>query len=72
MLLLDKSVCTPDAQCNAKMCALAAARRWLCWFSLHQRIKSLQRLPEFDLALFDRFMRNVRMYCFGALDEGLL
>ena len=23
MLLLDKSVCTPDAQCNAKMCALA-------------------------------------------------
>ena len=23
MLLLDKSVCTPDAQCNVKMCALA-------------------------------------------------
>ena len=22
MLLLDKSVCTPDAQCNVKMCAL--------------------------------------------------
>ena len=22
MLLLDKSLCTPDAQCNVKMCAL--------------------------------------------------